>query len=711
MVRLLKEVSLLRFMPSFLLGIVLAVFAQNVILNKTLIGVFSLTYLAFIIYQVFYRKQFSQRWINGVFIIVNGFCLGYAITTFHTDTNFKDHYTKHYSKAENVTVQLCINEAPVQKKSSKKFIAKIQSINLKAVSGNLLCYVEDSLGEHLSYGDKLILNIEPQKLSGPLNPAQFDFAHFMRFRQIYHQVYFTKDQILSIEHNIPRYSIFYWSYLLRDKLSNLLKKAIQDEKAFEVAASLLLGYREKLDSETIRAYSASGAMHVLAVSGLHVGIFYWILNHLLFFLNGTRRKRAFKILVLILIIWGYAFVTGLSPSIQRAALMFSLVGFAQNMKKSSGIYNSIVASAFILLCINPYLLMEVGFQLSYAALLGIIIFQPILYRQFFIDNRVLDWIWEISCVSIAAQLATFPIGLLYFHQFPVYFMVSNLVVIPAATILLPTGLLYFSVASIEQALNWELLSSMIGIFLEKAFQLLNFLVFHIEQLPGSLLIGFSPTIFETWLCYSLIISLLLLYYYRKKVLLYTAFASVFLLLAFYNINSFKDSKREQLTVYAVRNASAIDIDATQKHYFMADTSLIRDEDQMLFSIVHNWWQKGYTKLDETIGLDTVQEISSEKFYYKHPLVQVGGKLMLILDADKAIEPEQLVELQNKVDLILLRNNPYFVLRHLKNIAVTTPIIIDGSNHYYFLQKLKESSSGLNLKTHFLMEEGAFVYNL
>lgn len=711
MYELIREVILIRLLPPYLLGIIMAVFIQNDFLSKIIAGGFGLVFFVFIIYQLFYKKQYSQRWINGVFIIINGFCLGYLITIIHTDTNFKNHYTNYYSQEKNVIIQLSVDEAPVQKKNSKKFIAKIQNIDSKAVTGNLLCYVEDSLGENLSYGDELILQIKPKELSRPLNPAQFDFAHFMRFRQIYHQVYFTKDQILSIEHNIPKYSIFYWSYMLREKLSNLIKGVIQDEQAFEVAASLLLGFREKLDNETIKAYSASGAMHVLAVSGLHVGIFYWILNHIFFFLNGTRRSRVFKILLLILIIWGYAFVTGLSPSIQRAALMFSLVGVAQNIKRSSGIYNSIVVSAFILLCFNPYLLMEVGFQLSYAALIGIIIFQPILYRQLYIENKVLDWIWEISCVSIAAQLATFPIGLLYFHQFPVYFLVSNLVVIPAAMILLPFGLLYFSIATIEQSFEINFLSKLVGEILGKSFELLNYLVFSIEQLPGSLLIGFSPTIFETWLSYALIISFLLFYHYKKKLFLFSSLLSILLLLVIYNVNSLNDLKREAITFYAIRNATAIDVNHFQKQYFLADTALMNDNDQMLFSIVHNWWQKGHIVNDAVVGLDSCKHTVEDGLYFNYPLLQVGNTQLMILDAEKTISHQETLILKTKPDLILLKNNPYFVLNQLDKFSSNSTVLIDGSNSYYFLTALKKVTNKLNLKTHFLMEEGAFVYEL
>ncbi|MEX2588637.1 MAG: ComEC/Rec2 family competence protein, partial [Chitinophagales bacterium] len=704
-----REISFLRMMPLFLLGIILAVFGQSPLLSKIIFISFAIVYLAFTAYQLFLKKQYPLRWLNGFFILLNAFFLGYIITWFNTDSNYNSHYSHYYPKEEKVLLHLRIDEAPVQKKRSKKFIGKLIALNKNAVQGNMLFYVEDSLGQYLSYGDELVLQVKPAKLQAPLNPAQFNYARFMGFRQIQHQVYFTEKQLLLHESKTRYFSVFHWSYFLRNKLSQTLSTHIQDDKAFEVAASLLLGYREKLDNETIRAYSASGAMHVLAVSGLHVGIFYWILNHLLFFLNTGRRKKQLKIVLLILIIWAYAFLTGLSPSIQRAALMFSLIGIAQNINRSSGIYNSIVASAFILLCINPYLLMEVGFQLSYSALLGIIAIQPILYKQIYIENKVLDWIWAISCVSIAAQLATFPIGLLYFHQFPVYFMVSNLVVIPAAMLLLPMGLGFFAIAALESI--WSVLEPVLLIFgkiLQALFQLLNYLVFNIESLPGSLLIGFSPTIFETWLCYVVVLSLLFFYHFRKKLSLYTLSSAIILLLFFFNIKNWKNLSKQSVTFYAVKGATAIDLNHFDRNYFLADSALINDKDQMLFSVIHNWWLKGYTENDTVLYLESKTGFQSNSMLYRAPLLQIDNALVMIIDKQSNIEEYLPLFEQNAVDMLLVRKNPYKLIDHLGLLSENTRLIIDGSNSYGFLRKLKEAAKDQELDMHFLMEQGAYV---
>lgn len=702
MTQYLREISLLRILPVYIMGIITAVFFQNEILNQFVFILFISLFVLFIVYQIFTKKNYSFRWVNGFLIIIISFIIGYIITFFNTDLNNSIHYSHFYKEGDKVFVSVVIDEKPIAKRRSVKFVGKIKTIGTKPVTGRMLFYAEDSLGQKLSYGDRLLLNITPTKLQKPLNPAQFNYARFMGFRQINHQVYFTSEQLIDFNPESRYFSIYHWSYIVRDYLSDLLKKQFNDQKAYDVATSLLLGYREKLDNETIRAYSASGAMHVLAVSGLHVGIFYWILNQLLFFLDKGKRKKQFKILLLIFIIWGYAFLTGLSPSIQRAALMFSLVGIAQNIKRSSSIYNAIVVSAFTLLCFNPYLLMEVGFQLSYAALLGIIIIQPILYKQVYVENKILDWIWSISCVSIAAQVATLPIGLLYFHQFPVYFMVSNLIVIPAAMILLPLGIFFFASAP------FALLNNLLGEILQTLFKILNFLVFNIESLPGSLLIGFSPTILETWFSYILVISLLLYYHYRKKMSLYAFLISVILLIVLFDIKSWNNIHNQSITFYAIKGNTALDINYRNKNYFIADESLINNEDQMLFSVIHNWWQKGYTHNTSIYRIDVDSIFNNAITFYDKPLLQTRNEMLIIIDKD--IDPDNYSRLLNKnIDIILFKENPYKWLSYIREMPENTKLVVDGSNSYHFIRKLK--SMNPVLETHYLMEEGAFIYQM
>ena len=230
---------------------------------------------------------------------------------------------------------------------------------------------------------------------------------------------------------------------MRDKLLNILKENGLKNNELAVASALILGYKDDLGEELKHSYSSAGATHVLAVSGLHVGIIFLVLNFLLNILDKNDRFKISKAILLICFLWAYATITGLSPSVVRAATMFSFVTIGKSFGKSSSIYNTLCASAFVLLVYNPYLIMEVGFQLSYLAVVGIVYFQSIIYKWIYVKNKFLKYIWMITSVSIAAQLTTFPLGLLYLHQSPTYLFASNLFVIPGAMLIIGLGILLF----------------------------------------------------------------------------------------------------------------------------------------------------------------------------------------------------------------------------------------------------------------------------
>ena len=209
-------------------------------------------------------------------------------------------------------------------------------------------------------------------------------------------------------------------------------------KQLKVASALLLGYRENLDKELVKSYASAGAMHVLAVSGLHVGILYLLLTRIFSFLKKVKKVKNGKFILTILIVsflWFYAIMTGLSASVMRATTMFSFIVIGNELlNRKTSIYNTLAVSAIILMIINPFIVYQVGFQLSYVAVVGIVYLQPKLNRLFYSRYKLVRGVWAITCVSLAAQIATFPLSLHYFHQFSTYFFISNLIVIPASSL-------------------------------------------------------------------------------------------------------------------------------------------------------------------------------------------------------------------------------------------------------------------------------------
>ena len=315
------------------------------------------------------------------------------------------------------------------------------------VTGKLLSYLEQSKeASQLRYGDQIYFSSKINPITAPLNPAAFNLKGYLNNRNFHYQTYLkTSDWILQ-DRDQGNFLIAF-SIRTRDQLFTILQKHLPTDNELAVGAALILGKKDLLESETRMAYANTGAMHVLAVSGLHVGLIYVGISFLLgLFPFKSSTWVWIKTWIMVAGVWFFALLTGASPSVLRAATMFSFIIVGQAMRHHPSIYNTLAASAFFLLSIQPYMLFEVGFQLSYLAVIGIIYFQEKIYGQLYIANKLGDYIWKLTSVAIAAQLVTLPISLYYFHQFPVYFWLSGLVVIPAAVLIMTFAVALFVVA-------------------------------------------------------------------------------------------------------------------------------------------------------------------------------------------------------------------------------------------------------------------------
>ncbi len=350
----------------------------------------------------------------------------------------------------------------------------------------------------------------------------------------------------------------------------------KDERA--IAIALVLGVTDGIDNDLQNAYAASGAMHVLAVSGMHVGIIYAIILLLFKPLNKFKNSKWVAAIVSLVCLWVFSFITGNSPSVLRAVTMFSFIAIARPFGMRTNIYNTLAASAFVLLIYNPYLIMSVGFQLSYLAVLGIVYLQRPLYQLWEIENTLGDWTWKITCVSIAAQASTFALGLLYFHQFPTYFLISNLFVIPLSTFVLIGGIFLLGVSSISA------LATFVGVILEWLIKALNWIVFKTEALPFSLINDIHLTIFQCWLLMGILVSFILLFEFKSVKWLYAAFSFTILFTIIQWNNFSVNVDQKQMVVYSISNHGAIEFIDHGRSYFYADSILANDDERVKFHI-------------------------------------------------------------------------------------------------------------------------------
>jgi competence protein ComEC len=528
------------------------------------------------------------------------FFSGYLLVLQKTESRKTDHliHIKEKIEAYEGEVVSSLDE----KTKSWKLLVEVKRIKTRAVwqkaSGKVQVYISKKSGTPiLHYKDLLLINASPEVIKPAANPGEFDFKRFLSFRNIYHQQ-FIKLQQLKIVGNIQSKNLIYFSYQVKSWAATIIKKYVLGEREQAITSALVLGVTDGIDNELINAYSASGAMHVLSVSGLHVGIIYFILMLLLKPISKFASSRWLLAIFTIISLWAYAFVTGLSPSVLRAVMMFSFMALAKPFGWRTNIYNTLASSAFILLLYNPYLVMSVGFQLSYIAVIGIVYLQRPLYNLWEPSSWIMDKIWQITCVSIAAQLATFSLGLLYFHQFPVYFLFSNLIVIPLSTLVLLVGILLMVFSSF----SW--MASIIGIALQGLINLLNGSVFVVEDLPFSLIDNVYISTFQSWLLIGIVVFITMLLQQKQFKFLLLALGCTLLFSSLQWIHFFDDLKTNQLVVYQVPSHNAMEFISNGQSYFFADSTLIQDENKIHFHINPNRLNSGVSNIhvnDTTLG--------------------------------------------------------------------------------------------------------------
>ncbi|MBT0811480.1 ComEC family competence protein [Litoribacter ruber] len=381
--------------------------------------------------------------------------------------------------------------------------------------GRVIIYHKDSLNP----GDVILVGQPLQRATGFANSEGFDYPKFLARQQIFHSMFVSDLKVIDKVSNNPlRFFFEDW----RGYYAEQIELYLPSESSRQIAKALLLGQKRNLDKEITEAFSTAGAMHVLAVSGLHVGIIYGFF-FLFFKPNDLPTFKRFLFLSgLIILIWGYAFVTGLSPSVLRSATMFTLMALAQMQSRSPSVFNAVAISAMLILVFDPNMVYNVGFQLSYAALLGILLFQPLMVKLWLPKNRVLGYFWVITSVGIAAQLGTFPISGYYFQQFPVYFMFSNLVAIPGAFFIMAIGIPFLLLSGWTFAAIWlgKGLGLLIGGF--------NAAMFFIQDLPYSKIANIGMDGFEIFGYYVLVSLMLLLFHAPNRKVLIGIMLLVFL---------------------------------------------------------------------------------------------------------------------------------------------------------------------------------------
>ncbi|MFC3417188.1 ComEC/Rec2 family competence protein [Algoriphagus hitonicola] len=439
-----SDFPFLRYLPFLLLGIFLGKSGIHVEWELLAISLIGVSFLFG--FLVIHRKSMKTRSILAYFqlLLLGLFC-----------ESFQREFVSGQSQvAINQGYIAEVQEYDLQKPNSFQNLLSLRFIQTEdewlPAGGNILVYHQSE--KPLNPGDLIWVREKPEEVPSPVNPHEFDYRGYLAKQGIYYRQ-FLGENFTLIEQNAGfdfSFLMVYW----RKEMATMLSRHIQHEKAQQIALALLLGQKQELDRDTKKAFSEAGVMHVLAVSGLHVGILVGVLLLLIKPLKLKKGPKRFYLIGVLLVIWIYAMLTGMAPSVIRASVMFSLLTLGQLRERRPSIFNILAFSAILMIVLDPDVIFEVGFQLSYLAVAGIVLIQPLIARLWLPQTVITEYFWQLASVSIAAQLATFPLSIYYFHTFPTWFLLANMIVIPLTFISMQLGIPLMMVGWIESLGNF-----------------------------------------------------------------------------------------------------------------------------------------------------------------------------------------------------------------------------------------------------------------
>ncbi len=615
----LSEYPIVKLLLSIIIGILLASYID---LGNVLLYAFGILLILFtlIAWPKKYFFSYKNRFISGIIIFVFFISIGALLFQYHFNYSKSNHFAFYQKQSSSLLLK--ITEPPQQKDKTVKVFAEVIAVNNDSQNiptiGNALLYLQkDGNSNSLEYGDLIAFHKGINETEPPSNPDQFNYQKYLYLKGVQHQSYGRSGDWSLVQK--ARISPMGLALKLRLYLLDVLRENNIEEDELSVAAGMLLGVRDMLSPELRDAYSGAGAMHILCVSGLHVGILYMIIAWSLSFMSETTRNKLIKSIIILTIIWLYAMLTGFSPSVVRSATMFSFIAIGSNLKRHVNIIGSLSSSAFVLLVYDPTLIFNLGFQLSYSAVLSIVIIQPALAKLWYPKYKVVDYFWQLTTVSVAAQIGTAPLSIYYFHQFPNYFILTNFIVIPAAYVIIMLGIAVIITSFIP------FISAILGKILSFILMIVNSAITGIEQMDYAVTRGIyiSEPILVLLILFVIFMSAMLLL--KKRKLIFINQALVILILIAANFNFDKD---DEFVIYKTSKSTYMAIYSGDEVWILADSTILKDPEMASFSISGHELKKGISKY-HYLPIDDKPKVTKANFKIDYPFIMFGDNIIML----------------------------------------------------------------------------------
>ncbi len=645
--------------------------------------------ISLILTGFFYRLQ-KKRFLFSAALQLLLVALG-AILVWLNDTRHQPQFVgKVYT--DSAVLLATLQEPLVEKERSYKAEATVmilQKGQLQSTAGRIILYFKkDSFNGKptLDYGSQIMFSRPLQPIQNAGNPGGFDYERYSGFHNLYYQVFLSqKDYSVQPQRVINPFRQHLFT--MQQYVLQTFKKYIPGSIESGMAEALLIGYRNDLDRDLVQLYSNTGVVHIIAISGMHLGLIYWMVIQLFRPVRKNRYTLLAQALLVVAVLWLFSLLTGASPSILRSAVMFTFIALGKISQRRSSVYNNLAISAFLILLTDPFSLWDVGFQLSYAAVLSIAIFAKPLTGLFYFNYKILNGLWQLVCVTTAAQILTYPLVAYHFHQFPTLFLITNIIAVP-----LSSGLI-FALIGLLAVSWWHAGGLFVGKIIQWSIQLMNEFVSRIAAIPYSLIDGISFTIPLVILLFVAIAAASWWLLQRSAKGFVAALAALSAFAVLYTWKHITEVRQHELIIYNVPQHAAVDVVAGKQYLFIGDTVLLEDGFLQNFHLkpsrVLHQVQLTHTLLNVNIASNAMQ-LGNTK------VVFVNSKMLL--SATSFIHP----------DVLIITGNPTIRLEEVNSVFHPKIIVADGTNKFYRINQWQQEAGRLHLRFHPVAEQGAFV---
>jgi len=655
-------------------GLISGILLHNFIaIDKPFFWLLPILWIALVILWKIDKRVIISPLIFSLFLFVCVISLGFALRQIEHPNNIDTHYI-HEKFQKPKTIELLIHEELKENQFQKRYIATSKTINGNESSGKLLLTIQkDSLYDSFSADDVLLIYGFIEPINEPQNPGQFNYKNYLENKGVYGQLNTSSKNILLLKESTP--SLFGRAQKTQKYLTKKLDNTSLKEESKSIIKALILGDRSNVETNLYEAYANAGAIHILAVSGLHVGILFFILSNILKPFERFFLKPLIKQILIVILLWSFAFITGLSPSVVRAVTMFSFFSLAQAYNRKNDSMNTLFISLFAILIIRPNWLFHIGFQLSYFAVFFILWLLPLFDRLYRSKWLLIRKIYGLVCVSICAQIGVAPLSIFYFHQFPGLFLITNLIILPFMGLVLLYGLIIVLLSGIGIHISF------MEYGLDRILSVINEFVYWIANQNQFLFENLVLSKHEIFIIYVLIFSMGM---FSKKLNKKWFLVGVFAMLLFYILNIADNIKSsESLFILHKNRNSIVAIEHQNK------VQILHNSNETILSEwpIKNWGKTTNKDFIEN-QLPAIFEFNSMKFI----IVDSLGLYPKSIGAN-----------------IILTQNAKIKLNRLLDSLKPKMIIADGSNYKQMVQLWKISCEKREIPFYSTFEKGAIEF--